>query len=132
MIHIFTTAHLSFFKTALFSKADIFNLTGLGQFQIDFGCKAAVETDLEWIAANTTSTIAKFPYTLAVAIHSQSLQVLVAERNPSISSSAGFGRYPSAMPAASGTMLTRKAVGTQIFSDRSVLRISPKNGRIKF
>jgi len=31
---------------------------------------------------NTTSANAKFPYTLAVAIHSQSLQVFVAERNP--------------------------------------------------
>ena len=31
---------------------------------------------------NTTPAIAKFPYTLAVAIHTQSLQVFVAEGNP--------------------------------------------------
>ena len=50
MINIFTTAHLSFFKTAFFGKADIFNLAGLGPFQIVFRCKAAVKTDLERIA----------------------------------------------------------------------------------
>lgn len=50
MINIFTTAHIGFFETAFFGKADIFDLAILGLFQIVFRCKAAIETDFERIA----------------------------------------------------------------------------------
>ncbi len=53
MIHIFTAAHIGFFKTTLFGKADIFDITrsSLGFFQIVFRCKPAIKTDLERITA---------------------------------------------------------------------------------
>ena len=53
MVNIFTAAHIGFFKSALFGKADIFNVAWgrLGLFQVLFGCKTTVKTDLERIAA---------------------------------------------------------------------------------
>ena len=53
MIHIFAAAHIGFFKSALFGKTDILDIarSRLGLFQIIFGCKTTVKTDLERIAA---------------------------------------------------------------------------------
>jgi hypothetical protein len=49
MINIFTATHIGLFKTALFGKADVFDLARnrFGLSQIVFRCKAAVKTDLE-------------------------------------------------------------------------------------
>ena len=53
VVNVFTAAHIGFYKTALFGKADIFNVAWgrLGLFQILFRCKTTVKTDLERIAA---------------------------------------------------------------------------------
>jgi hypothetical protein len=53
MANIFTAAHIGFFKSALFGKTDIFDVAWgrLGLFQILFGCKTTVKTDLERISA---------------------------------------------------------------------------------
>jgi hypothetical protein len=53
MIDILAATHIDYFKSALFGKADIFDLTWsrLGLFQIVLGCKAAVKADLERITA---------------------------------------------------------------------------------
>ena len=47
MIHIFTAAHICFFKTTLFGKANVFDLEAFGLFQILLGCKTTVKTDLK-------------------------------------------------------------------------------------
>ena len=53
MVNIFAATHIGLFKTALFGKTDIFDVTrlGLSLFQILLGSKATIKTDLERIAA---------------------------------------------------------------------------------
>ena len=53
VVDVFATAHIGFFKTALFGKASILDTArgSLGLFQIVFGCKPTVKADLERIAA---------------------------------------------------------------------------------